>query len=144
MVDGGWWILAARVIAFQIARVGRLSRAMSPRKATSRKTAGAKRSPIALVLIGVMAVGVAYFAVQGGEYGTTDLWRQRQRLARLQHDVDSLQRQVDSLSRWKKAIETDPLVQERLAREEFGMIRGDKEILYRFSEDGRRGTGDGR
>jgi hypothetical protein len=25
-------------------------------------------------------------------------------------------------------------VQERIAREEFGMVRGDKEILYRFAE----------
>lgn len=33
-----------------------------------------------------------------------------------------------------KAIETDPVTQERIAREEFGMIRGSKEILYRLSE----------
>jgi cell division protein FtsB len=33
----------------------------------------------------------------------------------------------------KKAILTDPAVQERIAREEFGMVRGDKELLYRFT-----------
>ncbi|MBI2409138.1 MAG: hypothetical protein HYV19_12640 [Gemmatimonadetes bacterium] len=102
---------------------------MPPKKTT------AKKSPAVLAAIGAFALGVAYFAVQGGEYGTTDLVRQQRRMAVLRHDVDSLQRQVDSLSRWKKSIETDPVVQERLAREEFGMVRGEKEMLYRFAED---------
>ena len=106
--------------------------------AKSGKSAKTQRSPAALIAIGVVALGVGYFAVQGGEYGTTDLVRQRGRLAVLQHEVDSLQAQVDSLSRWKRAIDTDPLVQERLAREEFGMVKGDREVLYRFVEDGRR------
>ena len=106
---------------------------MPPRKSAPKK------SPAALAALVALALGVAYFAVQGGEYGTTDLVRQGRRLADLRHDVDSLQRQVDSLSRWKKAIETDPLVQERLAREEFGMVKGDREMLYRFAEDQPRG-----
>jgi len=101
------------------------------------KSAQKKRSPAALAILGGVALAVAYFAVQGGEYGTTDLMRQGRRLAVLRHDVDSLQAHVDSLVRWKLAIETDPLVQERLAREEFGMVRGDKEVLYRFVEDGK-------
>ena len=33
----------------------------------------------------------------------------------------------------KKAILTDPATQERIAREVFGMVRGDKELLYRFA-----------
>ena len=74
------------------------------------------------------------FAVQGGEYGTTDLFQQRSRKAHLLAQIDSLEGQVDSLARVKKSIETDPAVQERMAREEFGLIRGDKEILYRFVE----------
>jgi len=93
-----------------------------------------KKSPAALAMLGLAVLAVAYFAVQGGEYGTTDLFRQRARMRLLQHEVDSLKRQVDSLSRYKLAIETDPLVQERLAREEFGMVKGDKEILYRFAD----------
>ena len=74
------------------------------------------------------------FAVQGGEYGTSDLFQQRSRKARLMAQIDTLEQQVDSLARVKKSIETDPAVQERIAREEFGLIRGDKEILYRFAE----------
>ena len=98
------------------------------------RSAQKKKSPAALAVLGAVAIAVVYFAVQGGEYGTTDLVRQRQHLTVLQHEVDSLQAQVDSLSAWKRAIESDPLVQERLAREEFGMVKGDKEILYRFAD----------
>jgi cell division protein FtsB len=86
-----------------------------------------------LVLAAVVLAAVVW-AVQGGEYGTTDLFRQRARRAALEAAVDSLRRQVDSLERYKRAIETDPAVQERIAREEFGMIRPG-ELLYRFGTD---------
>ena len=86
----------------------------------------------AVALLVVLAAIV--FAVQGGEYGTTDLFQQRSRKARLMARIDTLQHEVDSLVRVKKSIETDPAVQERIAREEFGLVRGDKEILYRFAE----------
>jgi cell division protein FtsB len=81
----------------------------------------------------VAAIAVAAFAVQGGEYGTADLLRQRARRATLLARIDTLRRQVDSLSRLVHAIQTDPTVQERTAREEFGMVRGNKELLYRFA-----------
>ena len=83
---------------------------------------------------GMMLLAVVAFAVQGGEYGTTDLFRQRTKTKHIQASIDSLQREVDSLTRVKHAILTDPALQERIAREEFGMVRGDKEILYRFAE----------
>jgi cell division protein FtsB len=41
---------------------------------------------------------------------------------------------VDSLERRKRAIRTDAAAQERIAREEFGMVKGEKELLYRFAE----------
>jgi cell division protein FtsB len=75
-----------------------------------------------------------FFAVQGGEYSTRDLYVQRSRAATLEREVDSLQRQVDSLGRFLKLVKGDSATQERIAREEFGMVRGDKEILYRFGE----------
>ena len=87
-------------------------------------------------LVWALVIGAAlFFALQGGEYSTRDLFRQRARKEKLKVSLDSLQRQVDSLKAVKHAIETDPAVQERLAREEFGMVRGDKELLYRFVED---------
>lgn len=86
--------------------------------------------------LGILALVAAalVFAIQGGEYGTTDLVKQRLRRQALLTKIDSLQRVVDSLGRRKRAIETDPAVQERIAREEFGMVRGEKEMLYRFAE----------
>jgi cell division protein FtsB len=85
-----------------------------------------------LVWIAVGA-GVLWYAVQGGEYGTTDLWRLRAKRRAVVARIDSLTREVDSLRVLAHAIETDPAVQERIAREEFGMVRGDKELLYRFA-----------
>ncbi len=89
----------------------------------------------------VVVVAAIVFAIQGGEYGTTDLFQQRSRKAHLLSEIDTLEKQVDSLERVKKSIESDPAVQERIAREEFGLVRGDKEILYRFAEP-RRDDGD--
>jgi cell division protein FtsB len=86
------------------------------------------------VLLGAALVGVVVFAVQGGEYGTSDLVRQRAKRERLQSRIDSLTRLVDSLERRKRAIRTDAAAQERIAREEFGMVKGEKELLYRFAE----------
>jgi cell division protein FtsB len=91
-----------------------------------------------LFWIAVALVAVV-FAVQGGEYGTSDLVQQRARRARVQAVVDSLQREVDSLTALKRAVATDPALQERIAREEFGMVRGSREILYRFAEPARGG-----
>ena len=86
------------------------------------------------VVLGAAVIGVVVFAVQGGEYGTWDLVRQKTRRERLQARIDSLTRIVDSLERRRRAIRTDPAAQERIAREEFGMVKGDRELLYRFAE----------
>jgi cell division protein FtsB len=88
-----------------------------------------------LLLVAWVVGGAAalWFAIQGGEYGTSDLLRQRNQRARLDREIDSLQRIVDSLRRYKARVLTDPRTQERIAREEFGMVRA-KELLYRFAE----------
>jgi cell division protein FtsB len=74
------------------------------------------------------------FAVQGGEFSTLD-WlalRSRERTERTR--VAELSRMVDSLGREAQLIERDPKVQERIARESFGMIRKG-EFLYRIVPD---------
>jgi cell division protein FtsB len=86
-----------------------------------------------LVWIAIGAIVLVY-ALQGGEYSTTALLGQRARASRMRASMDSLRREIDSLTRVKKAVLADPQVQERIAREEFGMVRGNKEILYRFAE----------
>jgi cell division protein FtsB len=92
-----------------------------------------KQSLVRLVVLAGIVAAVA-FAVQGGEYGTTDLLRQKRRRASLLRTNDSLQHLVDSLAQYKRRLETDPALQERIAREEFGMVRGNKELLYRFAD----------
>jgi hypothetical protein len=64
-----------------------------------------------------------YFAIQGGEYGTTHLLELRREAAQERVLVAHLQLIVDSLERAARAIQQDPRVQERVARESFGMIR---------------------
>ena len=93
-----------------------------------------RRSPAQRIAIALAVVAVTVFAVQGGEWGTFDLLSQRKRMAQLTASVDSLQRVVDSLKVYRKLLDTDPALQERIAREEFGMVRGNKELLYRFAE----------
>ena len=100
--------------------------------AARKKTGGGRGVWRLLVAAGVLAA--LAFAIEGGEYGTRDLMRQKQRRARLALAIDSAQHVVDSLKRYKKRLETDPVLQERIAREEFGLIRGDKELLYRIAE----------
>ena len=88
-----------------------------------------------------LIAAAVFFALQGGEYSSRDLFLLRTRTSRLTHQVDSLQRHVDSLARYLRLVKVDSATQERIAREEFGMVRGDKEILYRFG-DAPGSTGD--
>ncbi|MEO7476752.1 MAG: septum formation initiator family protein [Gemmatimonadales bacterium] len=78
------------------------------------------------------ALGFAlYFGVQGGEYGSTDLLSLRRQESRERSEVERLRLVVDSLRRQATGLERDPRVQERVARERFGMIRRG-ELLYRL------------
>jgi cell division protein FtsB len=86
-----------------------------------------------IIWIAIGAVVLVY-ALQGGEYSTTALLSQRARAKRMRAGMDSLRHEIDSLAKVKKAVLADTAVQERIAREEFGMVRGNKEILYRFAE----------
>ncbi len=84
--------------------------------------------------VAVAVLVAAFVAIQGGEYSTTDLLRQRARQRALNNSVDSLRHQVDSLNALKRRLSTDPALQERIAREAHGMVRGDKELVYRFTD----------
>jgi cell division protein FtsB len=81
------------------------------------------------IIIGLASA--LYFAFQGGEYGTLDLLQLRREEAEELSNVLRLQRVVDSLTKAAVAIELDPRVQERVARERFGMIKKG-EFLYRL------------
>ena len=79
---------------------------------------------------GAGAVAALFFTVEGGEYGTRDLWSQKGRKARLDADVAQLKLDVDSLRQELKAFKTDDVRLEHLAREQWGMVKGNKEVLY--------------
>lgn len=76
------------------------------------------------------AVVLLALAAWGGEYSTGDWLTMRRQLADEREKVAGLEAEVDSLAKAARDLETNPAVQERVAREEFGMIR-DGEILYR-------------
>ena len=71
------------------------------------------------------------FAVMGGEYSVFDLITLKRQARDEAQRVAELQRTVDSLAVEARAIERDPRVQERVARESFGMIR-QGEFLYKL------------
>jgi cell division protein FtsB len=83
----------------------------------------------------VGALAVLVYAIEGGEYGTSDLLTQRERKNALAQEVAELERDVDSLRAELKAVTSDPVRLERMAREEWGMVRGEKELLYRMRTD---------
>jgi len=76
------------------------------------------------------AVILLALAAWGGEYSTADWLTMRRQLGDERDRVAALRAEVDSLAKAAKDLETNPAVQERVAREEFGMIR-DGELLYR-------------
>ena len=75
-------------------------------------------------------IGLLALAAWGGEYSTADWITIRRQLADERAKVSTLRVDVDSLAKLAHDLETNPAVQERVAREQFGMIR-DGEVLYR-------------
>jgi cell division protein FtsB len=76
-------------------------------------------------------LGAVAFALLGGEYSVFDLVTLNRQAREEAARVAQLQRTVDSLGLEARAIERDPRVQERVARESFGMIR-QGEFLYKL------------
>ncbi len=74
-------------------------------------------------LIVGLVVAALVFALQAGEYSTPQWLSMRAREREVRAEVAALTREVDSLARFKKLVETDPVTQERIAREQYGMLR---------------------
>ena len=79
---------------------------------------------------GAGALAVAYFAIEGGEWGTMALLRQRARSRALTDSVAAAALVIDSLERVKRLVESDPATQERIAREKYGYVRKG-EVVYK-------------
>ena len=61
--------------------------------------------------LAVLAGGLT-FGVVGGEYGTLDWWNLRQSIRSENEAIDRLTNEVDSLTSWAEALETDSATQE--------------------------------
>ena len=87
-------------------------------------------SRVRRVAIGVGSLAVAYFAIEGGEWGTVALLRQRAHSRALTDSEAAATRVIDSLERVKRQVESDPATQERIAREKYGYVRKG-EVVYK-------------
>ncbi|MEM7416551.1 MAG: septum formation initiator family protein [Gemmatimonadota bacterium] len=83
-----------------------------------------------LVLPGLLAAA-AYWAVFGGEFSVFELSEIRGTLVAEETRLADVQTRIDSLTVWRDLLTDDPATIERVAREDFGMIR-EGETLYRF------------
>jgi cell division protein FtsB len=81
------------------------------------------------LLLAVVALGMAGYAVEGGEYGSLDLLSLRRQVRTERAALDRLRHEVDSLRQEERSLAQDPRVQERVARELYGMLRPG-EVLY--------------
>jgi cell division protein FtsB len=93
------------------------------------------------VFIGAIWAGAVWYLVFGGVYNVFDIGvLESEHVAAMQR-IDSLIARTDSLVQRGDSLVNDPLTIERLAREEYYLIR-DGEKLYRFvTPDGSAGTG---
>ena len=84
------------------------------------------------IVPGLLLVAV-YYAVFGGEYSIFELRAARASVEIERANLAELQLQIDSLRAWADSLQVDSATLERVAREEYGMIR-EGETLYRFAE----------
>ena len=74
------------------------------------------------LVLGVVGAAVL-FGLQAGEYSTWE-WLALRREERGERErIRELKRELDSLLRYAKLVETDPETQERIAREQYGMLK---------------------
>ncbi len=84
-------------------------------------------------------LGGLLFGAFGGEYRTIDYWKLKRDVWQLEAEIAALEIEVDSLAAYADSIETNHATQERVAREQFGMLR-DGEILYKLATPGEGGV----
>ncbi|MBT8488570.1 MAG: septum formation initiator family protein, partial [Gemmatimonadetes bacterium] len=92
-------------------------------------------SKLAGLLVPGLLIAAIYYAVFGGEYSVFELREARAALEVERVALIRVEEQIGSLAAWADSLENDPTTLERIAREDFGMIR-DGETLYRFADAG--------
>jgi len=74
-----------------------------------------------------------YYALFGGRYSIFEVREAAKEREELRVDLDSLKGVHDGLAARVDSLESDPAALERVAREEYGMVRPG-ELIYRQSE----------
>lgn len=87
-----------------------------------------------LVTIALASASLLVNAVVGRD-GLLELQRQEERYQRLRGDVLEQQDRLDRLEAEARGAEDDPLLQEKVAREELDLV-GEGEIIYRIHPEG--------
>lgn len=83
-------------------------------------------------VVPILLVVAGYYAVFGGGYSVWDLLEARSNLIVEETRLNEARVKIDSLRLELEQLEQDPAIVERIAREEYGMIR-EGEVLYRFT-----------
>jgi len=92
-----------------------------------------------ILIPGLLLLSV-YYAVFGGQFSVFAVRDARSEIAGLSDELAVLRAENDSMRAWAEALESDPAVLERWAREEMGLIMPG-ERLYRF-DDAQASEGD--
>ena len=101
------------------------------RKTTTTQKSGPGRSrPVKIALL-LLFIALLFLAFGGSEDGLPELWRQRQELAEAESHVAQLQVENDSLRQVLWRLENDLDYVEKVAREEYGMVK-EGEKVYRL------------
>ena len=90
------------------------------------------------IVTAVLIAAATVFAFAAGEYGTLDWFELRREERDERVRITELQHQVDSLRKVAAGLEKDPRTQERVAREEFGMIRKGEHVYRLVPADSQR------
>ncbi len=80
-----------------------------------------------------VVLGALYFLLFGGEYTFLDLWRLDREREQEVVELEAIRVEVQELKQVADSLATDSAALERLAREQYGLIR-EGERLYRFVE----------
>ncbi|MDX1674841.1 MAG: septum formation initiator family protein, partial [Longimicrobiales bacterium] len=84
-------------------------------------------------VVGLAFLAAAYFFVLGGEYTFLDLWLMEREYEEEVAELEAIRVDVTQLEATADSLATDSAALERLAREQYGLIR-EGERLYRFVE----------
>ncbi len=82
---------------------------------------------------GAIVLVAVYFLILGGEYTFLDIWRLDRAIETETTELETARAEVIDLEAKADSLASDSATLERLAREQFGLIR-DGERLYRFAE----------